>query len=348
MQQPTSNVKLDPSTDQEQTEAGTHNSASGRPNGAADDHQPRRARLRPGLVWPLAVVGVLAVAYIAICSYMALVLTVPARHPFEHVPEDYGLAYESVSFPSRVDGLRMDGWLLAASEGAPRRRPIVVVHGWSSDRAGEADGHMLEIAGQLAAAGHPVLLFDLRGSGRSGGERFTLGAQEVRDVGGAIDFLAQRGMADRGVDLLGYSMGGATALLLATNEPLVSAVVEDSGYAELRDVLDAQLPKQSGLPGFFTPGMVAIARPLLGLDLYAIRPIDGVPALATRRMPLLVIHGDADKLIPDTHGQRIASAYGAGVETLFVPGAGHVRSYEADPDAYMSRVSDFFNRADER
>jgi len=97
---------------------------------------------------------------------------------------------------------------------------------------------MLDIAAELVRQGHPVLLFDLRGSGRSGGDHYTMGAKEVWDMGGAIDYLNRRGLAANGVDVLGYSMGGATVLLDAPDEPLVRAVAEDSAYAELGDIID--------------------------------------------------------------------------------------------------------------
>ena len=76
------------------------------------------------------------------------------------------------------------------------------------------------------------------------------------------------------------------------------AVVVDSGYADLGDVLDQQVPKASGLPALFTPGIVLMARPLLGVDAADIRPIDGVPALAGRGVRLLVIHGEAERWSP--------------------------------------------------
>jgi pimeloyl-ACP methyl ester carboxylesterase len=280
--------------------------------------------------------------YVGVCSYMAMSLTRVERHPFTRSPEMYGLAYESVKFPSRIDAISLDGWLLPGSV-TPMRLPVIVVHGKGSDRQAEADGHTLDIAAGLVREGHPVLLFDLRGSGRSGGDRFTLGAQEVRDVGGAIDFLAARGLADDGVVLLGFSMGASTALLVAPNEPRVRAVAEDSGYATLGPILDDQAPKASGLPGFFTTGMVFMARPLLGIDAYAIRPVDGMPSLAARGARLLVIHGDADQTVPVSNGYALAAAYGPVAQTYFVPGAGHVASYAIDPTTYMTRLISFLD-----
>src|SRR5213082_2467139 len=102
-----------------------------------------------------------------------------------------------------------------------------MVHGKGTDReAGPGEG-ILGIAAPLARAGYRVLTFDLRGSGESGGDRFTLGAREVGDVEGAIDYLGQRGLAADGVNLVGFSMGGSTALLAAADELAVRAVAED-------------------------------------------------------------------------------------------------------------------------
>ena len=307
---------------------------------------PKRNRTLRFLAFSGAAVLVLMLGYGTICGYMAFTLTEPERQPFRFFPEQYGVTYATVDFPSRIDATPLDGWLLLPPAGGWQRRPVIVVHGKGVDRTREAHDHMLEIAADLVRNGHPVLLFDLRGSGRSGGDHYTLGAKEVWDLGGAIDYLESRGRAENGVDLLGYSMGGATVLLDASDESLVRAVVEDSAYADLGDLVNEQLPKASHLPGLFTPGTVLMARPLVGIDLYAVRPVDHVAALAARGVPLLVIHGEADSMVPASHGQRIAAAYGPSVETLFIAGAEHVQSYESAPAEYLAKLEAFFNAAE--
>jgi pimeloyl-ACP methyl ester carboxylesterase len=220
-----------------------------------------------------------------------------------------------------------------------------MVHGKGTDReAGPGDG-ILGIAAPLVRDGYRVLTFDLRGSGESSGERFTLGGQEVRDVEGAIDYLGERGLAADGVHLVGFSMGGSTALLTAADEPAVRAVAEDSGYADLGDLLDDQVPKVSGLPGFFTPGMVLAVRGLIGVDLYSIRPVDVMPRLAAANIPVLVIHGSADSYVPPVNAQRLAASYGPRVETLFIPAAGHVESHLRAPTLYDDRLRSFLDRS---
>ena len=314
------------------------------PTSARRPGRAQRAALRAAVV--LAVT--LSVAYLVICAYMGSTLTRPFRRAFTSVPEQFGLAYEAVSFPSRVDRLVLDGWLLAPGAGVPERRMVVVAHGWARDRQSELEGRLLEVAARLVREGHPVLLFDLRGWGRSEGDRFTLGGKEVRDVGGAIDFLTARGLTARGVNLYGMSMGAATSLLVAPNEPLVRAVVPDSSYADLGDVLAEQVPKQSGLPAFFTPGTLLMAGLFAGVDPATIRPVDGMAALAARGTPVLIVQGDADHFVAPGHGRRLAAAYGPGAETYFVPGARHVLSYEADPTTYLDRLTRFLAAAEAR
>jgi pimeloyl-ACP methyl ester carboxylesterase len=298
------------------------------------------------MTWPrlgvLALVGVVlcGVLYAALCAYMALTLARPDRHPFTRTPASFGLPVNDVSFPSRVDGLTLRGWLLEPATPS-RARPVVLVHGKGGDRQSGPGEGALGVGAALAADGYRVLAFDLRGSGESAGERFTLGAQEIRDVGGAIDFLTAQGLAPEGVYLVGFSMGAATAMLSAEGEDTVRAVVEDSGYADLGELLEVQVPRASGLPSFFTPGVVVAVRALLGVDLDEIRPIDGLPRLAAAGVPLLVIHGLDDTYVPPSHGVRLAAAYGPKAQTYFVPGAGHVEGRQVDPQAYDARLRDF-------
>ena len=276
-------------------------------------------------------------AYAGISAHIGDVLTSTDRRVFDRFPEQYGLAYEDVTFTGREDRLQLSGWLLAPATGSQTGRPVVVVHGWKKDRQSELDSRILEIAAHLVRAGRPVLVFDPHSWGHSAGDRFSMGPPEARDVGGAGDFLGRRGVASDGVDLPGYSMGAAAMLLDAPTEPSVRGVVADSGYAEVASLLNEQVPNYSGRPPLFTPGAVLAAGVVTGVDLYTVRPVDGVP--------LLMIRGQADTLVPVSHARRLAAAYGQRAKTFFVPGAEHVGAFKAETSAYLQRLDDFFHRA---
>lgn len=140
--------------------------------------------------------------------------------------------------------------------------------------------------------------------------------------------------------VIGDSMGAASTLLAAPQMPDVGAIVADSSFAELRPLLEQELPKRSPLPGFYTQPTLWAA-PLYGLN-PDLRPVDAVRAQPQRAF--LFFHGLADTFISPAHGQelRAASANPAS-DLVLVPGATHVHTYQSDPAAYMARLYQFFD-----
>ncbi len=282
----------------------------------------------------------LGVVYVGISAYMVDQLTLTTRRNVVNNPAADGLSFENISFRSRRDDVTLRGWLLKAAD--DQGRVVVMVHGYNSARDDENTG-MYRVAKNLVERNFSVLMFDLRGYGQSQGERFSLAWFEQEDVRGAIAFVQSRGYQHIG--LLGYSMGGASSLLAAADEPAVQAVVADSAYADLMDVLDREVPRRSGLPGIFTPGIVLMAKLMYGIEASAVKPAEAAARLGAR--PLLVIHGQDDRLIPFESAARIWNArYGPGTPDpatyMIVPGADHTQSFKTDNAAYMQKVGGFF------
>ena len=121
-----------------------------------------------------------------------LFIAMPGRHA-PSLPA--GLHVTTVQFPAS-DGTHLQGWMVRGTPDAPA---IVLVPGFKEDRSS-----MVPYARMLHHAGYAVLLYDLRGTGASGGT-FGLGLREVDDVAGALSFL--HGQAIRHVGILGVSLG---------------------------------------------------------------------------------------------------------------------------------------------
>ena len=220
-------------------------------------------------------------------------------------------------------------------------RVVLIVHGRNSNRTGD-DGQYVPHAAALVARGYNALLFDLRGHGESGGVRYTLGAAEQRDVLGAVAYLKERGFGPEGMGFWSHSMGAATVLLTAAVSSEVRTIVADSSFARLEDLLDRELPRASGLPGFFNPPILFFARTLFGADARILNPVEVVAGLPPDS--LFIIHGEADGLIPAEHSRRIAAAAGPAVYDLWiVSGARHDRVSEVLPKQYEQRVLAFFD-----
>ncbi|MBI5049188.1 MAG: alpha/beta fold hydrolase [Deltaproteobacteria bacterium] len=277
--------------------------------------------------------------YFGISAYMASILTQTERNQITSTPKESGLAYEDISFPSHEDSLQLKGWFIPAPAGS---RVIILVHGKAFHRANPEIG-MLEIAGSLVKNGYNILMFDLRGWGESEGNRFSLGYFEQRDLKGAIQYLKGRGFHAGQIGIMGWSMGAAIAMITAGTTP-VAAIVEDSGYADLAELLEVQIPQRSGLPNIFNFGIVNMVHFMYGANLYSLRPAESVSQITNGR--IFVIHGEADDIVPVEHARRIfaVKANQKGNEMWLLPGIGHISAYKTFPTEYIKRVAAFFDR----
>ncbi|MCY4076239.1 MAG: alpha/beta fold hydrolase [Acidobacteria bacterium] len=279
-----------------------------------------------------------ALAYPVVSLVVAERLTKPYRRPLASSPAVFDVNYEDVTFPSALDAVPLRGWFLPV---AGSDRVVVINHGRNSNRTGD-DGQLVPHAEALVERGYNVLLFDFRAHGESGGVRYTLGAAEQRDVLGAVAFLKARGFGADRTGFWAHSMGAATVLLTAPALNEVRAIVADSSFARLDDLLAEELPRASGLPRFFNPPILFLAKELFGVDTTVVNPVDAVSALPPGS--LFIIHAEADGLIPVDHARRIAAAAGPAVHDLWIfPGGRHDRVSAAAPDRYRERVLAFFD-----
>ncbi len=251
-------------------------------------------------LWVLFALVIVAVGYSGVALVVATWLSTPSRQPEERTPDDVGLNYREVSLRS-TDGLVLAGWWVPGNDPS---QAVVLVPGLKGDKS---DRHVLKTAPVYARAGYGVLMIDLRAQGRSEGERVTMGYREVRDVRAALAWLKERGFAPQDVVLHGFSMGGATVLRAAPGTS-VAAVVVDSAYADLPLILRQQLPEASGLPPFFTPGVMLAARLFLNLDPWAVRPDEDTRRFCKEGVRLLIIHSNGDKVVRFGHASRLKEA----------------------------------------
>lgn len=283
-----------------------------------------------------AVLATLLLVYVGLSTIVADRLSRPERHPLAGTPAEHGLAFEAGEFASPLDGARLRSWWLPAPGSD---RAIVVVHGRNSNRTAR-DGALLRQTAALAGAGYNVFTYDGRAHGESGGDRYSLGPLEQWDVAGAVAQVRRRGIQPGKIFLLGHSMGAATALLAAPRLPEVAGVIADSPYARLTDLLGVELPRASGLPALFNPGILFMGNALWGIDLHAAAPEESIRRVPPR--PILFIHSETDELIPVEHSRRLWRLSGEVPGRLWtVAGPKHDQVYSALPEEYLRRVTAF-------
>ena len=245
-----------------------------------------------------------------------------------------GIPRETVTFPA-ADDVRLSGSFFPAP-GA--KAVVVLVHGFKNTQA-----DMFAHAEFLHAAGYAVLTYDSRGCGASDGV-FGVGATEVRDVVGAVNYVHGRGFTRIGV--LGVSLGAGDALLAAARDPEIAAVVADSAWADEEVQVDRMRTLSVGpvrLP--LIPYELPLVNTLVGGRLEDARPRDEVVRIAPR--PVLFIHSadDQNATTPLADARAMFASAGEPKDMWIAPRGGHAGAFGADPDEYVHRVTDFLARA---
>ena len=153
--------------------------------------------------------------------------------------------------------------------------------------------------------------------------------------------LSQGFPADR-IGWLGYSLGASTLVMEAAQNPHIQVAVIDSPFGNLPELLETQLTKYSHLPSWFNPGILTAAHLAYGVRTDDLVPIRSAHLWGQR--PLLLIHGEADSIVPVSQAKRLAQAAGPWCRAVTLPGVEHAQAYDCDPERYVSAVESFFNQ----
>jgi fermentation-respiration switch protein FrsA (DUF1100 family) len=243
-------------------------------------------------------------------------------------PDQIGLDYEEVEFAA-ADGVRLNGWFLPAR--APRRGSILFLHG----NAQNISTHIASVA-WLPAEGFDVLLFDYRGYGRSDGSPSLAGLH--LDFEAALQALLARPEIERDrVIVFGQSLGGSLAITALAASPLrhqVRALIIEGAFTSYRALA------REKLAGFWLTWPLQAPLGLTIDDRY--RPIDVIGELA---LPLLIVHGEADRIVPPAHAVALYQAARPPKTLWLVPGAGHIAAFttaanRAELVAYLIQTLD--------
>jgi len=126
-------------------------------------------------------------------------------------------------------------------------------------------------------------------------------------------------------------------------DPSIGPVVVDSAYASAPAVVDEVGPQYSGLPAFFTPGLVLASRVLYGIDIGSVVPTDVVRAHPERAF--LFIQCVDDQTVAMHHGVDLKNASAnPNTELWLVKDCGHVKAFVTYPAAWQEHVLAFLHR----
>ena len=271
----------------------------------------------------------------AIGFSMALSVFLTRRQPQQvfSSPIEYGLDFENIEFGT-IDNLRLRGWWIP-SNGS--KRTIIFLHGY----AGTMDPD-LKYVPAVHQAGFNILMFDFRAHGRSEGSLTSLGALETRDVKAAIDYACSQGSEK--ISLLGFSMGGRTALLMAAkSEQRLTAIVSDGGPLRLSFTILQKLREKRvpcGLRHILTVSILLGASLRTGENLFKVNPIRKNAFL--HGIPIYLIHAELDPYTNLEELQTMVAELGENAKLEIVPGVNHRETDTQDFSGYITRIIAFF------
>ena len=241
-------------------------------------------------------------------------------------PDKIGLVYEDIYFSS-ADGVKLHGWLLPAQGKA--KGTVLFLHG----NAENISTHIASVH-WLPAQHYNVFLPDYRGYGLSQGSPSLSGAQD--DINSAMKYLLQRSDIDsERIVVLAQSLGGALSIYNVAHSPYrarIKALILESVFSDYRGIV------REKLSSFWLTWPLQWPLSFTIDDDYSPLPI--VNKISP--IPLLIIHGDKDQVVPLSHGQALFTAAAQPKEMWIVPDGGHIGALKHE--VYRGRLVEYLER----
>ena len=242
------------------------------------------------------------------------------------------IPYEEVTVTSH-DGLKLFGRYYHVTDVAPVH---IEFHGYRSMAIRDFSGGD-RIVRSLK---HNTLLIDQRAHGRSEGRCISFGIKERKDCLCWINYVRERFGEDTKIFLIGISMGAATVLmstelLLPKN---VVGVMADCPYSTPWAAISRTAKKMH------IPTRLAFPFVCLGARIYGgfkLTEASAVDAVKHAKVPILLVHGEGDHLVPCEMSREIAASCASPLTLLTVPEAGHGMSYIIQTEKYTEIATKF-------
>jgi len=170
--------------------------------------------------------------------------------------------------------------------------------------------------------GFGVLAIDYRGFGKST-DASPSEQLSYEDAEAAWDFLARAEPA-RARYIVGHSLGGAIATELALRRPEAAGLVLEATFTSIRDMVEKT------------------AWRLLPVGLILTQEFDTLSKLPRIRMPVLIVHGTGDSIVPYEMGERLYAAATGPKRFIKVEGGSHHNLSSVANAQYRAALRDFF------
>lgn len=264
---------------------------------------------------------VLVLIYSSLCGLLWISQTRLMFFPsaeLKATPAAVELAYEEVWLPMPVG--KVHGWWIAASN--PAAPVLFYLHGNGSNL-----GDLVGRARRFHDLGLAVFLIDYRGYGRSAGP-FPTERRVYEDAEAGWQYLVQtRQIAPDQIHVFGQSIGGAVAIDLGTHHANAGSIIVESTFTSMREMVDYSFPL---LP--------------VPVDWLLTQRFDSLSKVRWLQVPILLIHGTADRTVPVAMSQTLFAAAASPKQIWFVPNADHNDVAQIGGAVFWRTIQDFVAR----
>lgn len=197
----------------------------------------------------------------------------------------------------------------------------------------------------FAELGHNFLFVEQRGCMGSGGHTITFGIKERRDVESWLNYIVSRFGEDKEINVFGTSMGAATVLMAAGLDlpGNIKHIVADCPYSDAEKMI-RKVCKDRKLSDALVYPFVWLAARVFGR--FDLNETTAAEAVKNCTIPILIIHGEKDKLVSASMSEEIQQANPEHIRREVFPGADHLMSLFVDRERYRTLVRDFLRTKD--
>lgn len=235
------------------------------------------------------------------------------------------------------DGLKLHATFFP-NNGA--KKAVICFHGYTSQGMSDYIG----LSDYYLRNGFAMLLADERAHGQSEGQYIGFGCLDRKDALKWIAWMISECGEEVRLLLHGTSMGGATVLMTSGLElpTQVKGIISDCAFTSPKYVFTHVLHSMYHLPAFpmiQISDMVNRKKAGYGLD-----ECNAAREVRKAKVPILLIHGDADTFVPCSMCEEIYENCPEGTKKLIIKGAAHAESYYKDTRSYECALDELIGR----